>query len=136
MGSAFLPPGYDPATFPVGFEAPAPSGAANIIVPLAGPQGAQGPQATGSLTFTLSKTITNGTQGGGFVAPRPVVAAVTSGAFAVTLEATDDATTVETGATYSVLEQIVGAPARQFSINVPSGAQGAQARLSTLVGAQ
>ena len=39
---AFLPPGYDPATFPVGFEAPAPSGAANIIVPLAGPQGAQG----------------------------------------------------------------------------------------------
>jgi len=101
-----------------------------------GPQGAQGPQATGSLTFTLSKTITNGTQGGGFVAPRPVVAPVTSGAFAVTLEATDDAATVETGATYSVLEQIVGAPARQFSINVPSGAQGAQARLSTLVGAQ
>jgi len=43
MASAFLPPGYDPATFPVGYDAPAPSGgSANIIVPLAGPQGAQG----------------------------------------------------------------------------------------------
>jgi lysophospholipase L1-like esterase len=86
---------------------------------------AEGTDLTGTVTFRPTTPLVD-SAGPRIIATAPVVVTLSSGAFSVTLFATDDATTSPDGATYTVTEDLTGADGaaikRKFVCEVPSAA--------------
>jgi hypothetical protein len=74
--------------------------------------------ATGSVTFQLTESLENPTEGL-IVVPNPVTAVLdSSGEFVISLAATDDTGTTPAGVQYRVTEKITGAQDRSYLIDV------------------
>ena len=80
-----------------------------------------GSMAQGAITFLLSAAMSNN---GMLVEPNPIVATLVGGTFSVTLPATDDPNTLPQSAQYVIVEQTTGSANREYSVNLPSNAQG------------
>lgn len=82
---------------------------------------AEGTGFTGTVTFQPSQPMYDSAQ---VIGTAPVVATLTSGAFSITVYATDDATTTPDGATYDISEDLTGADGnprtRKYQAEIPS----------------
>lgn len=84
---------------------------------------AEGNNLSGTITFRPDQPLYD-SDGNMVVGTAPVVATLASGAFSITVYATDDATTSPTGGTYTVIEELTGADGsarnRRFRCEIPS----------------
>jgi hypothetical protein len=85
---------------------------------------AEGTDLTGTITFRPSQPLYD-LDGNRIVGTAPITATLASGAFSVTLFATDDATTTPDGATYTISEDLTGADGtairRSYKAEIPAG---------------
>lgn len=79
--------------------------------------GNYGASATGSLTFTLTQAMANSGQ---IVVPTPLTLTLVNGAFSTSLQSNVDPATTPQGVVWGVTEEISGAGARDYFIEVPS----------------
>ncbi len=86
---------------------------------------AEGNNLSGTVTFTPTTPFYDAT-GNLIVGTAPVIATLASGAFSITLYATDDAGTSPDGATYTITEALTGADgsaiSRTYRAEIPSAA--------------
>lgn len=84
---------------------------------------AEGNNLSGTVTFTPTQPLVD-SAGTRIVGTAPVVATLSSGTFTITVYATDDATTMPDGATYTVTEDLTGTDGtpipRTFRCEIPS----------------
>lgn len=91
-----------------------------------------GSPAVGTVSFTLGRPMVNG---GVTVAQPFVVSLDSSGSFALPLPANDDSGTTPTGASYSVVESLVGTFGRSYTLVVPAAAAGSGITLGGIMAA-
>jgi hypothetical protein len=78
-----------------------------------------GTPASGSVRFTLTNRITNGTT---TIAPTAVIASLnSSGVLSVQLWANNDPATIPTSTSWRVQLEVLGSQAEEFFITVPTG---------------
>lgn len=95
------------------------------------PDAPGGATPTGSVTFTLSERIHDGS--GHEVEPEPIVVPLTSGAISASLYANDDTTTVPSGSFYTVEFFLAGVASRApIEIIVPHTAPSGTCTLASL----
>ena len=77
-----------------------------------------GTNCEGRVTFQLGESLQD-TAGDVIATREPVIEVLSSGTFSTTLYATDDTGVTPTGVTYTVTEEITGAPPRVYEISLP-----------------